>query len=85
MVVQDFTSITKFILLFRNTLLTLHLALIHQDPNFKDSLTYIDGNHLFNEIVIHMKMIKDFSFWIETACLCNQQMNNIIQSFQTSK
>jgi two-component SAPR family response regulator len=30
-----------------------------------------------------MKIMKHFSFWIETTCLCNQQMNNIIQSFQT--
>ncbi|CAF4151252.1 unnamed protein product, partial [Adineta steineri] len=82
-IVQEFRSIIKFILLFRNTLLTLHLSLIHQDLNFKRTLTYIDGNHLFNEIVIHMKMMKDFSFWIETVCLCKQQMNNIIQSFQT--
>ncbi|CAF0876168.1 unnamed protein product [Adineta steineri] len=82
-IVQDFRSIIKFILLFRNTLLTLHLSLIHQDLNFKHTLTYIDGHHLFNEIVIHMKMMKDFSFWIETVCLCKQQMNNIIQSFQT--
>ena len=29
--------------------------------------------------------MKDFSFWIETACVCDQQMNNIIQSFQTDK
>ncbi|CAF0977409.1 unnamed protein product [Adineta steineri] len=46
-IVQDFRSIIKFILLFRNTLLTLHLSLIHQDLNFKHTLTYIDGNHLF--------------------------------------
>ena len=31
----------------------------------------------------YWKMMKDFSFWIETTCLCNQQMNNIIHSFQT--
>jgi uncharacterized membrane protein YhdT len=61
------------------------LAFSQQDPNFKHALTYIDGNHIFNHIVIHMKAMKDFSFWIETACLCNQQMNNIIQSFQTGK
>jgi hypothetical protein len=85
MVVLDFTSIVKFILLFQNTLITLHLALIHQNPNFEHSLTYIDGNHLFNDIVIYMKMMKDFSFWIETTCLCNQQMNNIIHSFQTGQ
>ena len=83
MVVLNFTTIVKFIRLFENSLITLHLALIHQDLNFKDSLTYIDGNRLFNEIVIHMKMMRDFSFWIETTCLCNEQMNNIILSFQT--
>ena len=83
MVVLNFTTIVKFIRLFDNSLITLHVALIHQDLNFKDSLTYIDGNRLFNEIVIHMKMMRDFSFWIETTCLCNEQMNNIIHSFQT--
>jgi hypothetical protein len=83
MVVLNFNAIVKFIRLFENSLVTLHLALIHQDPNFKYGLTYIDGNRLYNDIVIHMKIMKDFSFWIETTCLCNQQMNNIIQSFQT--
>jgi len=83
MVVLNFNAIVKFIRLFQNSLVTLHLALIHQDPNFKDTLTYIDGNRLYNDIVIHMKLMKDFSFWIETVCLCNQQMNNIIHSFQT--
>jgi hypothetical protein len=83
MVVLNFTTIVKFIRLFESSLITLHVALIHQDLNFKDSLTYIDGNCLFNEIVIHMKMMRDFSFWIETTCLCNEQMNNIIHSFQT--
>ena len=83
MVVLNFMAIVKFIRLFQTSLQTLHLALIHQDPKFKHSLTYIDGYHLFNEIVIHMKMMKDFSFWIETVCLCDQQMNNIIHSFQT--
>ena len=85
MVVHDFTSIAKLILLFRNTLVTLQLALIHQDPNVRLSLAYIDGNDIFNRIVIHMKMMKEFSFWVETACLCNQQMDSIIQSFQTSE
>ena len=83
MVVLNFTTIVKFIRLFENSLQTLHLAVIHQDPRFKHSLTYIDGHRLFNEIVIHMKRMKDFSFWIETVCLCDQQMNNIIHSFQT--
>ena len=85
MVVLNFTAIIKFIRLFQNSLVTLHLALIHQDPSFKYSLTYIDGNRLYNDIVIHMKMIKDFSFWIETTCLCNEQINNIIRSFQTGQ
>jgi len=83
MVVLNFTTIVKFIRLFENSLQTLHLAVIHQDPRFKQSLTYIDGHRLFNEIVIHMKRMKDFSFWIETVCLCNQQMDNITHSFQT--
>lgn len=82
-VVKDFTSIINLILIFRDTLITLHLVLLHQDPNVKHSLTYIDGNDFFSKIVVHMKMMREFSFWIETACLCNQQMNNIIRSFQT--
>jgi hypothetical protein len=83
MVVLNFNAIVQFIHLFQNSLVTLHLSLIHQDPNFKERLTYIDGNRIYNDIVIHMKIMKKFSFWIETTCLCNQQMNNIIQSFQT--
>ena len=79
----NFNAIVKFICLFQKSLNTLHLALVHQDPNFKDSLTYIDGHRVYKDIVIHMKMMKEFSFWIETVCLCNQQMNNIIHSFQT--
>ena len=85
MVVLDFTAIVKFIRLFQHSLVTLHLALIHQDPNFKHSLTYIDGHRLFNDIVIHMNMMKNISFWIETVCLCNQQMENIIHSFKTGQ
>ena len=83
MVVLNFNAIVKFICLFQNSLRTLHLTLVHQNPNFKHSLTYIDGNHIYKDIVIHMKRMKDFSFWIETTCLCNEQMNNIIHSFQT--
>ena len=83
MVVLNFNAIVKFIRPFQNSLITLHLALMHQDPNFKHSLTYIDGHRIYKDIVIHMKMMKEFSFWIETVCLCNQQMNNIIHSFQT--
>ncbi|CAF2977599.1 unnamed protein product, partial [Rotaria sp. Silwood2] len=85
MVVQDFMSVIKFILLFRNSLITLHLALIHQDPNVRRSLTYIDGDHLFKEIVVQMTMMREFSFLIETTCLCNRQIDNIIRSFQTSE
>jgi hypothetical protein len=85
MVVLDFMSIVRFILLFRNSLITLHVALIHQDPNVRHALTYIDGNRIYNEIVVCMKTMREFSFWIETVCLCDQQMDNIIQSFQTSE
>jgi len=31
-----------------------------------------------------MKMLKDFSFSIETVCLCNQQMKNIIDLLMLS-
>lgn len=75
----------KFIHLFRNSLLTLRLALIHEDPNVRNSITYIHGDHLYNDIVVHMTMLNEFSFWIDTTCFCNQQMENIIRSFQTSK
>ncbi len=85
MVVQDFMSIVRFILLFRNSLITLHLSFIHQDPNVRHALTYINGNHIYNEIVVCMNKMKEFSFWIETVCLCDQQMDNIIRSFQTSE
>lgn len=82
-IVLNFNAIVKFVRLFQNSLITLHLTLIHQDPNFKYAFTYIDGNRLYNNLVIHMKMMKIFSFRVETTCLCNQQMNNIIHHFET--
>ncbi|UJR12257.1 hypothetical protein I4U23_016434 [Adineta vaga] len=84
MVVQDFTSIVKFTHLFRNSLITLHMALIHQHPNVRNTLTYIDGDCIFKEIILPLTMMKEFSFLNETTCLCNQQMNHIIRSFQTT-
>lgn len=83
MVVLNLNAIVKFICLFQNSLTKLHLTLVHQDPNCRNSLTYIDGHRIYRDIVIQLRMMKDFSFWIETVCLCNQQMNNIIHSFQT--
>ena len=85
MIVRDWASVVKFLLLFRNTLITLHLALMHVDPNARNSLTYIDGHRLFNDLVIHMNAMKELSFLIETACWCNQQINDIIRSFQTGE
>jgi hypothetical protein len=46
MVVLNFNVIVKFIRLFSNSLVTLHLSLIHQDQNYKERLTYIDGNRV---------------------------------------
>ncbi len=84
-VVQYFPSVVNFILLFRNSLLRLDLALIHQDPACHHSLVYIDGNLLFNELIVHMMNLKKINFCIDTVCLCNQQMDSIIKSFQTRK
>lgn len=83
MVVLCFSAVERFIRLFQNSLVSLHLALIQQVPNVTHALTYIDGHRIFDEIVIHMKTMRDFSFWIETVCLCDQQMDHIIRSFQT--
>ena len=83
MVVLCLPAVERFSRLFQNSLVSLHLALIQQVPNVTHSLTYIDGHRIFKEIVIHMKMMKDISFWIETVCLCDQQMDHIIRSFQT--
>ncbi len=82
-VVQYFPSVMNFILLFRNSLLSLDLAIVHIDSTFHHSLVYIDGNLLFDELIVHMTKLEKFHFCIETACLFNQQMDNIIKSFQT--
>jgi hypothetical protein len=84
-VVQYFPSVVNFILLFRNSVLHLDLAFIHVDPAYRHSLVYVDGNLLFNELIIHMTKLEKFNFCIETVCLCNQQMDSIIKSFQTRK
>jgi hypothetical protein len=84
-IAQYFPSVVNFILLFRNSLLNLDLAFTHQDPAYHHSLVYIDGNLLFNELIAHMMVLEKFNFCIETVCLCNQQMDSIIRSFQTRK
>ncbi|CAF1250072.1 unnamed protein product [Rotaria sordida] len=83
-VVQYFPSVVNFILLFRKSLVNLDLAFIHKDPAYCHSLVYVDGNLLFNELIIHITKLKKFNFSIETACLCNQQMDYFIKSFQTN-
>ncbi|CAF4883203.1 unnamed protein product, partial [Rotaria sp. Silwood2] len=64
-------------------LLNLDLAFTHKDPAYRHSLVYVDGNLLFNDLIVHMKKLEKFNFWIETACLCNQQIDYFIKSFQT--
>ena len=82
---QYFPSVVNFILLFRNSLLNLDLAFTHKDPAYGHSLVYIDGNLLFNELIVHMTKLEKLNFYIETACLCDQQMEYFIKSFQTRK
>ena len=82
---MDIYSVAKCILLFQNSLEILHLTLIHRDINCERQLAYIDGHYLYENIVIHMKKMKEFSFWIETICFCDQQTNKIIESFRTGK
>ncbi len=77
---QYFPSVMNFILLFRNSLLNLDLAFTHRDPAY-----HIDGNLLFNELIVHMTKLEKLNFCIETACLCDQQMDYFIKSFQTRK
>ncbi len=84
-IVKYFPSVVNFILLFRNSLLKLDLAFTHKDPAYRRSLVYIDGNLLFNELIIHMTKLEKINFCIETACLCDQQMESIIKSYQTGK
>ena len=80
-----FPSVITFILLFHNSLLHLDLAFIHKDPAYRHSLAYIDGNVLFNELLVHMTQLEKINFCIETSCLCDQQMDSIIKSFQIRK
>ncbi len=84
-VVHYFPSVVNFILLFRNSVLKLDLALIHIDLAYRHSLVYIDGNFLLNELIIYMTKLEKINFCIETVCLCDQQMDSILKSFQTRK
>ncbi len=83
--VQYFSSVVNFILLFHNSLLHMDLAFIHRDLAYRHSLVYIDGNSLFDKLLVHMSKLEKINFCIETGCLCDQQMDLIIKSFQTSK
>ncbi len=84
-VVRYFPSVVNFVLLFHNSLLHLDLAFIHRDLAYRYSLVYIDGNILFDKLLIHMSKLEKINFCIETGCLCDQQMDLIIRSFQTRK
>ena len=84
-VVEHFSSVVNFIRLFRDNLLRLDLSFIHVDTESQQSLVYIDGNVLFNELLIHMIKLEKFHFSVATYCLCDQQMDPIIKSFQTRK
>jgi hypothetical protein len=63
----------------------MDLAFIHRDLAYRHSLVYIDGNSLFDKLLVHMSKLEKINFCIETGCLCDQQMDLIIKSFQTSK
>ena len=78
-------SVAKFILLFRNSLRILHFGFYHEDEHSRKSLSYIDGDLLFNEIMVHMKAVNDLSFCIDMTCMCSQQMDSIIRSFRTGE
>ncbi len=82
-IVEYFPVVANFILLFCNSLLSLDLAFIHIDPAYRHSLVYVDGNLLFNELMVHMTKLENLNFCVETVCLCDQQMDNIMKSFQT--
>lgn len=84
-VVEHFASVVNFICLFRNNLLHLDLSFIHGDTDSQQSLVYIDGNVLFNELFIYLIKLEKVNFSVATFCLCDQQMDSIIKSFQTRK
>jgi hypothetical protein len=83
--VRHFPSFANFILLFRNSLLHINLSFIHFDVAYRNELVYIDGNVLFDKLLIHMMKLEKINFWMLTGCLCDQQMNSILKSFQTRK
>jgi hypothetical protein len=83
--VRHFPSVVNFILLFRNSLLHIDLLIIHRDVAYRDELVYIDGDVLFDKLLIHMIKLEKINFFIGTGCFCDQQMNSIVKSFQTRK
>ncbi len=80
-----FPNFANFILLFRNSLLHIDLSIIHRDIAYSNELVYIDGNVLFDKLLIHMMKLEKMNFCIATGCSCDQQVNSIIKSFQTRK
>ena len=83
--VRYFSSVVNFILLFGNSLIHMNLAFIHRDLAYRHSLVYIDGNLLFDKLLVHMSKLEKINFCIRTGCFSNEQMNLIIKSFQTGK
>jgi hypothetical protein len=83
--VQYFPSVVNFIVLFRKSLLHIDLYILHRDVAYRNELVYIDGNVLFDKLLIHMIKLEKMNFFIATGCLCDQQVNLIVKSFQTRK
>jgi hypothetical protein len=83
--VRYFPSVVNFILLFQNSVLHMDLAIIHRDLAYRHSLVYIDGNFLYDKLLVHMSKLEKINFCIDTACLSDTQMDLIIKSFRTRK
>jgi len=84
-IVRYFPNFANFILLFHKNLLHIDLWFIHRDIAYSNELVYIDGNVLYDNLLIKMMKLEKINFSIATGCLCDQQMNSIIKSFQTGK
>lgn len=78
-----FQSIMDFIVLFRDSLQTLGLLIHEYKPVDPNSLLFIDGNLLYNTIIVHMMNLKQFNFSIKTFCLPDAEIHPIVESFQT--
>lgn len=84
-IVRYFPNLANFIRLFHKSLLRIDLWFIHRDIAYSNELVYIDGNVLYDNLLINMMKLEKMNFCIATGCLCDQQMNSIRKSFQTSK